>query len=57
MNDKYLKIYRFPKGTIFNQTVLEDKFDPFEPKVVAEDEVIEIEGGVMEEGFEKVAEE
>tara|TARA_R100001443_G_scaffold108536_1_gene119032 strand:- start:589 stop:765 length:177 start_codon:yes stop_codon:yes gene_type:complete len=58
MNDKYLKIYRFPKGTTFNQTVLENKFeapDLFE-KVVAEDELIEIEGEEME-GFEKVAEE
>ena len=27
MNDKYLKIYRFPKGTAFNQTVLENKFE------------------------------
>tara|TARA_Y100001938_G_C8000378_1_gene384375 strand:+ start:303 stop:467 length:165 start_codon:yes stop_codon:yes gene_type:complete len=26
MNDKYLKIYRYPKGTIFNQVVKVDEF-------------------------------
>ena len=28
MNDKYLKIYRYPKGTVFTQTVVIDNFEP-----------------------------
>tara|TARA_R100001510_G_scaffold3144_1_gene2413 strand:+ start:3789 stop:3935 length:147 start_codon:yes stop_codon:yes gene_type:complete len=27
MNDKYLKIYRYPKGTVFNQVVKVDEFE------------------------------
>ena len=36
MNDKYLKIYRYPKGTIFNQVVKVDKFEPKEFDALAE---------------------
>ena len=35
MNDKYLKIYRYPKATTFNQTVKVDKFEQKEHDIEA----------------------